>query len=80
VGEQVVGNDTADGEERPAGQHPADPIRRDVEQHQHCAEDQQREAEVLVEDQRADGDSAAQQVPTALQQILSRGRGRNTAD
>lgn len=79
--EGVVGEDESDGQQHRADRYPADPFGRDVEHAQHCAEDEQRGAEVLLDHQHADADDPDQQdrahIPGARQfqpeHVLARG-------
>ena len=54
VTEDVVGDERADGEQPDADQQPARPLGGDVEHHDEDAEQQQRAAEVALEDQHED--------------------------
>ncbi len=56
MAEGLVGEEESDGQQSATDDEPADALGRDVEHHQHRAEDQQRSAEVLFENQHADAD------------------------
>ena len=56
MAEQVVGHHASRGEQRQADHHPAEPLGGDVDHHQERRVEQQRGAEVLLEDHHADRD------------------------
>ena len=61
VAEKVIRRNASRGEQRQADDHPAEPFGRHVDQHQERRVEQQRGAEVLLEDHHADRDDPRRQ-------------------